>query len=139
MKKLFIPIFLLLTACQTKTSNPVQIVIDRKQKSVKVTGVPETALNGIKNDTLSLQAWQSLFPVCTMPADTEMRNYQEPLKGDYVIKNGFITFKPDTAFKTGQTYFARYYRYDEQIKAVDLVTHQREPGKARYTELIFKY
>ncbi|MES2278169.1 MAG: hypothetical protein V4592_19220 [Bacteroidota bacterium] len=138
MKK-FIIVLLFIAACKGKQANPVSIVVDKSHHTVKIAGLTETTLNGIKRDSLPIEAWQVLFPVFTMPADTDMRNYQAPLKGRYEITGKELTFTPDTLFKPGQTYFARYYRFDEHITDMDLVLHRRETGKALYTELIFKY
>jgi hypothetical protein len=139
MKKYFFILLLFSAACNNKQTDNVEIKVDHPAKAVKVLGVPVTALHGMKNDSLNSLAWLSLFPVCSMPADTDMRNYQPPLTGSYRIDHDDIVFTPDIPFKSGQTYFARYYRYDERITSMDLVMHKRTPGKANYTELIFKY
>jgi hypothetical protein len=139
MKKHVLILFLFCIACHSKTTDNVQIEVDKNSKSIKVTGVPPEAIHGIQRDTLSTLTWLNLFPVCSMPVDTDMRDFQPPLTGKYSIVHDDITFTPDVPFKAGQTYFARYYRYDERISSMDLVMHKRTPGKAKYTELIFKY
>lgn len=139
MKRSVILALLFFAACRNKPANPVSIVVDKTRQVVKVVGLTETTLNGIKRDSLPMETLQNLFPVFAMPADTDMRNYQQPMKGKYQITAKEIAFIPDTLFKPGQTYFARYYRYDEQITSMDLVLHRRETGKPTYTELIFKY
>ena len=106
---------------------------------MQVSGVSVLTLLRIQHDTLNMKTWQAFFPVCKMPADTDMRNYQEPMPGKYAIANKLIVFTPDTPFTAGQTYFARYYVYDDQVSAADLALHNAEPGQAPYTELIFKY
>jgi hypothetical protein len=139
MKKYALILLLFCAACSNKPADNVQIEVDRGSKAIKVTGVPLEAIHGIQRDTLSTLTWLNLFPVCSMPVDTDMRDFQPPLTGKYRILGDDITFTPDMPFKAGQTYFARYYRYDERISSMDLVMHKRTPGKAKYTELIFKY
>jgi hypothetical protein len=139
MKKLFIFILLIITACKNKTDNKVIVQVDKTNGIVKVSGIQLVTLHGIKADTLSMEAFQNLLPVYAMPADTDMRNDQPAIKGTYTVSDSTLNFTPDTAFKAGQTYFARYYRYDEQITGMDLVMHRRKLGKANYSELIFKY
>lgn len=133
------PFLLLLTACQSNPANQVSLVMDKAGHSVNVKGLDDISLHGLQQDSLTVQAWQNLLPVCAMPADTDMRNYQQPITGSYQITGNDIVFTPDTPFKSGQTYFARFYRYDKAMSALDLVMRKRAPGKTGYIELIFKY
>jgi hypothetical protein len=132
-------ILLLIAACQSKPVDTIRISINHQQNSLKVTGVSATSLYGLRHDTLSLQAWQNLFPVYQMPADTDLRNYQPAISGKYALSGNIIVFKPDTPFVAGQTYFARYYHYDEHLSSIDMALNRRKPGETPYTELIFKY
>ncbi len=129
----------MLAACRNKTGDDIAISVDHNRQTVKVTGLSQVTLNGIKRDSIGQQAWQTLFPVMAMPPDTELRNIALPIKGKYRIKDKEISFTPDTLFKPGHVYFARYYRYDKQISVIDMMTHKSTPGNAGYTELIFKY
>lgn len=140
MKRCLFPILLLLLyACGQKAAGPIHIILNKMQHTVVVAGVSPTTLHGIERDSLTLQTWQNLFPVCAIPANTDLQNDQPPIKGTYTIRHNVIVFKPDTPFKAGQAYFARYYRYDERVTTVDLVMHRRQLGKATYTQLIFKW
>lgn len=138
MRKIIIILLVCIASCQSKTDN-VQLSIDKKLGVVKTSGLSAVTLQGIKRDSITTEAWQSLFPVYTMPADTSLRNYQRPLPGRYSITSNFLVFTPDTPFVSGQTYFARYYRYDRSVTAMDLVLRRRALGQGTYTELIFKY
>ena len=138
MKRISIVILLLFfVACRQKKTDSFHITVNKN--AVQVAGVPTLTLQGIGHDSLDMKTWQSFFPVCKMPADTDMRNYQEPMPGKYAIANKLIKFTPDTPFTAGQTYFARYYVYDNEVSAADLALHNAVPGKAPYTELIFEY
>lgn len=139
MKNLTLITLLIITSCKSNPAHTVQISIDKKAGGIRVTGLATVTLQGIERDSISIKTWQSLFPVYSMPADTAMRNYQWPLPGHYAITNNAIKFIPYTAFKAGQTYFARYYNYDKPISAMDVVLHRRALGQGTYTELIFKY
>jgi hypothetical protein len=137
MKKALI-ILLILTACRSEPAN-IKIMVDYDHQAVKVTGLTTVDLQGIKRDSITTEAWQSLLPVYAMPADTALRVYQRPLHGRYAITNNAILFTPDTPFINGRTYFTRYYRYDKSITALDLLLHRHALGQGAYTELIFKY
>lgn len=139
MKKILVPLLLILAACHNKPATVITIVPDKTHGMVKAVGLSLITLNGLRRDTLVTEAFEALFPVYAMPVDTELRYDQPPLKGRYGITDSVITFTPDTPFKAGQTYFARYYHYDDKITGLDLVLHRRETGTATYTELIFKY
>jgi hypothetical protein len=130
---------LLIAACRSKPASNIQITVDHTHKAIKITGTSATVLYGIRHDTLTTEAWQALFPVYQMPADTEMRNYQPAIKGKYAINGAIISFMPDTPFRAGQTYFARYYNYDQPLSATDMALRTRKPGQIPFTELIFKY
>src|SRR4051812_4739432 len=105
MKKLAF-LLLLFTACKSKSANTITISVN--QKTVQVKGIPATELYGLESDTISQRAWQSLFPVFKLPADTDLRNYQSPVAGRYSLSGDVILFTPDTAFAKDSTYFARY-------------------------------
>lgn len=139
MKKLALIILLLITSCKNKPTVDAHLSVDKKSGSVNVMGLDAVTLQGIKRDSIPLKGWQALFPVYAMPADTGLRNYQSPLPGRYAITDNTILFTPDTDFKAGRTYFARYYNYDIPINAPDLILHRRVLGRGVYTELIFKY
>src|SRR4051812_38663977 len=120
MKRRVLLLIILLTACRQKANDTVMINVDKGHQAVSVTGIPIYTLHGIKADSLSMETWQNLLPVAAMPADTDMRNYQAPMKGKYSVSETAIIFKPDTPFKAGQTYFARYYKYDKDISLMDI-------------------
>lgn len=139
MKKILLPLLLILAACREKPATPVTVLPDKAHGMVKAMGISLVTLNGLRRDSLGAEFFEGLFPVYAMPADTDLRNDQPPIKGRYGITDSAITFTPDTPFVTGRTYFARYYHYDDRITGIDLALHRREMGKPTYTELIFKY
>lgn len=136
MKKLAI-FLIFFVACKSKQVNTIVIAVN--QKTVQVKGIPATELYGLKSDSVSMAAWQSLFPVFKMPADTDLRNYQSPVDGRYSLQNDAITFTPDSPFVKDSTYFARYYRFAEGLNSTNMIMDKRKPGETAYTELIFKY
>jgi len=137
MKKLLPFLMVFLAACQSKPASTIVLYIN--QKSVQVKGIQATELYGLKTDSLNRQAWQSLFPVYKMPADTDLRNYQRPVWGKYSLVNDVISFTPDTPFVKDSIYFARYYRFADGLNGGNMVIDKRKPGETPYTELIFKY
>ena len=118
-------LLLIVTACRSKPRDNIYINVDHTRQIVSIMGLSSITLNGMQHDSIDLQAWQNLFPVMTMPADTDMRELASPIKGTYKVTGHFIIFTPDTLFKTGQTYFARYYRYDQPIGIWDLALQSR--------------
>jgi len=124
--------------CKSHHNDAISIQFSKQCSCVTVNNLSGVALTALKNDTLSLRSWQLLFPVCILPADTTLRNYQAPISGKYKIQANQIMFTPDTPFNNSKTYFARFYKYDDRINLADWIIKNRLPGKASYTELIFK-
>jgi hypothetical protein len=138
MGKHLVFIAILLTACRHEAAK-VALSVNKAQGSVKINGVAPEILNTIKADSFNITTWQNLFPVTVMPADTEMKNYQRPMTGKYTVSGRDISFKPDTPFIAGKTYYARYYIYNDEVNRMQLLQQKSLPGAPAYTELIFKY
>ncbi|GAB3909640.1 hypothetical protein [Mucilaginibacter boryungensis] len=138
MRKCIWLIAILLTACQHKAAT-ITLSVNKAQGDVKVTGIAQEILYTLKADSVTNAMLQNLFPISAMPADTEMKNYQRPIRGEYQVSDNGITFKPDTPFVIGKTYFARYYIYSDEVNRLQLLQQKTMPGTPTYTELIFKY
>ncbi|GAB3932446.1 hypothetical protein [Mucilaginibacter myungsuensis] len=139
MKRFLLIATVLFSACHSANKSQVSIGVDRQQQQITVTGLPEAANYGLKSDSISTQAWQTLLMVCKMPADTELRSAAPLQPGKYRLVGNGISFKPDTPFVKGTIYFARFYRFDDGLTSVNALTDGRRPNKTPYTELVFKY
>lgn len=133
--------FLLILACigcTTKTNAPMlYIELDSGKQSLKITGLNYDIVQDINRDTAT-NKWQRLISVYRIPVDTEMKDFQPIQPGKYLVKNNTIFFTPDTPFVQQQTYFVRYYHYDEDRSVWGFIKGQRRAGKVNYTDLIFK-
>ncbi|SEN10833.1 hypothetical protein SAMN05192574_102476 [Mucilaginibacter gossypiicola] len=140
MKKLFplllLPLFFFGCA-ETSTKALVTISPVNNGKALQISGFDPAIINEIGRDS-SATAWQTLMAVYRMPADTTLKNLQPVQPGRYVIKENVVIFTPDTAFSTQQTYFFRYYNFEEGGTLTDLIKSHSKPGTLHYTDLIFK-
>ena len=116
----------------------VKISLADNNCSLKIAGFDKLIIADIGRDTNN-EAWQSLLPVYKMPADSDMKDYQNVQPGKYTVQDSLVIFTPDTAFKKGQAYFLRYFRHDEGISAWQLVREKKRPGSVIYKDLVFSY
>ena len=106
-----------------------------KKSILTISGLDSLILNDIARD--SAANWQALFPVFRMPVDTDMKDYQNEQPGAYWVNKGTLFFRPDTAFKTHQTYFLRYYDHAIGKNAWDYIKNNNNKGRAPYKDLTF--
>jgi hypothetical protein len=116
----------------------VKISLTDSNHALKITGFDKLIIAEIGRDTNN-EAWESLLPVYKMPADTDMKDYQNVQPGKYVVRDSVVIFTPDTAFNKGQIYFLRYFRHDEGTSALQLVREKKRPGSISYKDLVFSY
>jgi len=134
MKKFCLILFVACIGC----SKPEQVLVKTQLVGdgsiLKITGVDSTILNDImRNDSAGLQV---LFPIYSMPADTDMKDFQDQQPGKYLLKRGEVFFMPDTPFKAKQTYFLRYYNYalsGDIWEFIKINNHKGKPPHADYT------
>ncbi len=107
-------------------------------RSVKITGFDKAVIADIARDTAN-NIWQSLLPVYKMPADTDMKDYQQEQPGKYRFADTTVVFTPDTPFKKGQVYFLRYYPHTESEDAWQYIKGKKRPGTLGHKDLVFSY
>jgi hypothetical protein len=136
---LLVVIGLALSACtkQRSASNIVHIALTNNKQSLRFTGLGSEVVSELAQDS-SAQVWQSLVPVYKMPADTDLKAYQNAQPGKYVVADSVVVFTPDTPFVKGQAYFVRWYRYDAGKRSSDYISGAKQVGKQQFTDLIFK-
>ncbi|MGN8068390.1 hypothetical protein [Mucilaginibacter sp. 22184] len=137
INKLLTLLVLLNIGC-SNTPKPFVIHISKinQERSVKITGLDVAVIQDIARDTSGAN-WQGLIPVYKMPADTEMKSYQPVQPGTYHIADGAVIFTPDTPFVSRQTYFVRYYQFDNGNKPADFIGGHNRPGSLHYVDLTF--
>ncbi|HEY9004453.1 MAG TPA: hypothetical protein VIM89_24055 [Mucilaginibacter sp.] len=116
----------------------VKISLIDSNRSLKIAGFDKLIIADIGRDTNN-EAWESLLPIYKMPADTDMKDYQNVQPGKYVVRDSLVIFTPDTAFRKGQAYFLRYFRHDEGTSAWQLIRGKKRPGSISYKDLVFSY
>ena len=135
-------LFLTVILCVGCSNHPkpvdVKIGLTDSNHSLKIAGFDKLIIAEIGRDT-NHEAWESLLPVYKMPADTDMKDYQNVQPGKYVVQDSLVVFTPDTAFKKGQPYFLRYFRHDEGTSAWQYVRQKKRPGSISYKDLVFSY
>jgi len=119
-------------------SMDIKVALTDSGHKVQISGLDKMIINDIGQDT-SKEAWQSLLPVYKMPADTDMKDFQNAQPGKYSVKDSMVVFIPDTPFHKGQTYFLRTYDYSGAKDAWDFIRKQKGKGSAGHKDLLFKY
>lgn len=134
-------IFLLLI-CVGCTHYPPKIVVKvsltDSNRAIKISGFDKAIIADIGRDT-SGDAWESLLPVYKMPADPDLKDYQNVQPGKYKVADSVVVFTPDTLFKKGQSYFLRYYQHTEGVDAWQYIKDKKRPGSLSYKDLVFRY
>jgi hypothetical protein len=137
MKK-YIVFLLLIASCASKPNKVmIRISLTDSSQSLKITGIGDDSLQEINRDSVTT-GWLSLIPVYRMPKDTDMKDFQSPQPGKYVVTDSTVVFTPDTPFLSQQTYFVRYYQYDEGNDIMEYVQHRKKLGQVPFTDLVFK-
>jgi hypothetical protein len=139
MKKQALLILLLCLGC---THYPpkvdIKVSLADSNRSISIGGFDKAVIADISRDTAN-DVWQSLLPVYKMPADTDLKDYQDAQPGNYKLADSVVVFTPDTAFKKGQTYFLRYYQHTEGVDAWQYIKDKKRPGSLSYQDLVFRY
>jgi hypothetical protein len=139
MKYLWLLLLMLCLGCSNRPKKTNIIVrLADSNRSVHISGFDRLVINDIARDSAS-EVWETLLPVYKMPADTDMKDYQNPQPGKYFVKDSLVVFTPDTSFKKGQVYFLRYYQYDNDKDAWQQIRDKKKLGSLSYRDLLFKY
>lgn len=136
MRKFLWPLLLVCFGCAHHgTKSAVQMHLVKNDLSIELTGIDSSVTGEITRDSA---AWQNIFPVYRMPADTDMKDFQRPQPGAYRLSGNSLLFTPDTAFIKGQTYFLRAYQFGEGKSTWDIIRHRQKLGSQAYTDLTFR-
>lgn len=135
---LFLAVVFCFGCSNHRKSVNIKISLTDNNRSLKISGFDKLIIADIDRDTND-EAWESLLPVYKMPADTNMKDYQNVQPGKYVAEDSVVIFTPDTAFKKGRAYFLRYFRHDEGTSAWKLIREKKRPGSVSYKDLVFSY
>ena len=135
----FIGLVLMCLSCtHRKPTVNIRIGLVDSNRAVQITGFDKAIVEDIGRDTAS-EVWQSLLPVYKMPADTDMKDFQNAQPGSYKVRDSVVVFTADTAFKKGQLYFVRWYQYDKIGDALQYIRGKKRTGSQSYKDLLFRY
>jgi len=137
MKKSVLVLAMILLGCRSGKHHDIIKISLVDSSSLKVTGIDNDILQEINRDTITT-VWLSLIPVYRMPADTDMKDFQKPQPGKYVVEDNAVVFTPDTPFAKQCAYFVRYYQHGTGNSEWDVIEQQKKLGKIPYIDLIFK-
>ena len=113
------------------------ISLDSNKQTLKIAGLSNAIVQDINRDTAT-NKWQQLVSVYRMPVDTDMKDFQPVQPGKFLLKDSALVFNPDTPFTQNQSYFLRYYRYNETGDIWSFIKAERKAGKVNHIDLIFK-
>jgi len=123
----------------TSTETKVSIHLSKDSQTVCISGLEYSILHELKQDSLTQENWQGIFPIYHMPADTDMKDLQPEQPGKYQITDSLITFKPDTPFKKQQQYFARFYGNGTNFSTGSLIRNKSNLKGQSFKEVVFKF
>ena len=136
MAKLWLILTLLFFAGCAGNSGKMHISINVDSGHVlKIMGLDPDISGQFQRDS---GAWQNLFPVYRVPADTDMKDFQRPQPGTYHLAGSAVIFTPDTPFIKGQTYFLRYYRSGEGKSKWNIIREKQKLGSQSFSDLNFE-
>lgn len=87
----------------------IKIKLNSDSSAVELTDIPAHVLEEFTSDSLDFSQWSNFFAVYEEVKDPEMRDFQSAITGTYRIDKNVITFRPDSAFGKGKSYFSRCY------------------------------
>jgi hypothetical protein len=138
IKKSTLLLLFALLGCKSKSvETSIHINLTDSSRHLKISGLDYAIVQDINRDTTT-NIWQNLIQVYRMPADTDMKDFQQIQPGKYLVKDSVVVFIPDTPFAQHKTYFVRYYQYDKGSTAWDYIKNNQKPGKKQYRDIIFK-
>ena len=135
----FFMLFCIACNNQANQDSPINIHLGKDSQSIVISGLDYATLQELKKDSLSLENFQSLFPVHRIPADTDMADLQPEQPGTYLVTDSILTFSPDTAFKKHQQYFARFYGNGTNFTSSNLIRSKTNLKGQNFTQRVFKF
>ena len=133
---------LICTSCHAPSAseaNQINIHLSKDSQTVCISGLEYAILHEMKQDSLTQENWQGIFPIYRMPTDTDLKDLQPEQPGTYQITDSLLTFKPDTAFKKHQQYFARFYGNGTNFSTSNLLRSKSNLKGQSFTEVVFKF
>lgn len=135
-------IFLTASACgglrdENPTSAGVRIALAGDSASVELQNVPAYAIAEFRADSLGAGQWKDFFAVYEEPSDKDMRDFQDPLEGSYLVLDSVIRFTPAAGFVKGRAYFSRCYNREVLQEAEDLLAKRDISPDEDFLELKF--
>lgn len=137
MKKVLL-LWLFLSGCTTRSNTNISISLIDSNHSLQISGFDKEIIDDIAQNSAD-SAWLSLLPVYKMPADTDMKDFQNAQPGKYRVKDSLVIYTPDTPFRKGQVYFVRSFDYNQAKDAWAFVREQKQKGSIGHKDLLFKY
>lgn len=146
INKLFqitVVIFLTITACAENTSedgknSSLKMRLDSDSSSVQLFPLPADFNSEIEGDQAAMDSlWYNFFAVYPEGDDPEMRDFMEPIKGVYLLKDSILAFRPKGGFKPGK-YFARCYTPEVLQEPEDIVSKRHLNSAKGHIEFKFE-
>ena len=137
-------IFLIASGCKppVQSANNSTLLVIRlspDSSAVELRGVPSEVLADFKSDSLTEKEWNSFFAIYKVPADSELRDIERPLKGIYVIKDSIVNFTPAEPFHKNQSYFVQCYARKLFVVPEDIIKSRKLPSRSSVQEETFDF
>lgn len=131
---------LLFVSCvkkQTGEFSNIKITLAKDSQTIILKGLRPEILKQLKEDSLSLEGWQTLMGVYKIPRDSGLLELQKEQPGKYRIHEQQIIFKPDTAFESNNVYLCRFYGRNLKIDPLRVLIDRKLPHVITFPESIF--
>lgn len=92
-----------------RTAESMNIRLNSDSSAIELREVPVYIIEKLGSDSLNFLQWSDFFAVYEENQDPEMRDFQSPLSGYYSVEGNRVSFRPDSSFVRGRSYFSRCY------------------------------
>lgn len=115
----------------------LNIRLSADKSAVLVEPLPPELVSSLSDtDTL---LWKQFLKVYPEPEDPDLRDFQKPMTGKYLLAGNSLRFKPDVPFKKGQAYFAQVQTKDLGLNLMGLFQKKGWQQKQKPQEFRFSY
>ena len=133
--------FLTLHACRSdevrQQPEDMGIRLSPDSSALELYNVPDHITEQLSADSLNSEQWKNFFACYPEPADSDLRDFQHPLDGSYMVRDSVFSFIPADTLAKGQAYFARCYTRQLLRKPQDIIAKRKLSSSEGFIEYRF--
>lgn len=116
----------------------IRFELNADSSQIVLTGLDQSVLRSFKSDSLDTPALARIFTIVVQAENDELRGFEKPLPGKYMIGNHQLVYTPDSVFTKGLTYRADL-RLPSYYNAKDVFKNKALPGKMQLETHVFDF